>query len=188
MTFNGQNIGDSQVCIDLIADKFNLNIYPENESDKAISKAFQSMIEDRSINFLALERFAFSKFEEFQDLNSNIFPKFVRFMGGFIWGRIGKGMRKVSPFGKLSKEKLADKSFEILNSLSKFLDNKKFFFGDTMTLLDIVVFSYLTQIYFMSPDSSLIKKQAETIENLKEHHSMIKEMVYPDWDDLLYKD
>jgi glutathione S-transferase len=74
-----------------------------------------------------------------------------------------------------------------MKSLSQFLGSKKFFFGDQMTLLDIIVHGFTTQVYYMSPDCSKIKQGYETLQNMRQHCNTVKEIVYPDWEDLLYK-
>ena len=74
-----------------------------------------------------------------------------------------------------------------MKSLSQFLGSKRFFFGDQMTLLDIIVHGFTTQVYYMSPDSSKIKQNYETLQNMVDHCKTVKEIVYPDWEDLLYK-
>ena len=74
-----------------------------------------------------------------------------------------------------------------MKSLSQFLGSKRFFFGDQMTLLDIIVHGFTTQVYCMSPDSSKIKQNYETLQNMVDHCKTVKEIVYPDWEDLLYK-
>ena len=56
-----------------------------------------------------------------------------------------------------------------------------------MTLLDIIVHGFTTQVYYMSPDSSKIKQNYETLQNMVDHCKTVKEVVYPDWEDLLYK-
>ena len=72
--------------------------------------------------------------------------------------------------------------------LSQFLGSKRFFFGDQMTLLDIIVFGFTTQVYYMSPDASKIKQNYETLQNMVDHCKTVKEVVYPDWEALLYKE
>ncbi len=191
MTFNGENIGDSQVCIEKVADKFGLDIYQGLSAniDRAVSKAFQAMIEDRMIPMMAIERFGFFKWDDFKDINPSIFPKPMRFMSNFIWKTMGKGLRKANPgFAGLTHEQLAEKSKEYLECLSKFLGNNKFFFGnDCPSLLDTIVFGYTNQLFYMSPESSKIRLKAESFDNLVAHHKNIKETYFADWNELLHK-
>ena len=109
-------------------------------------------------------------------------------MSNFVWKQIGKGTKKTSPFGSLTHEQLANKSLNVMKSLSQYLGSKKYFFGDQMTLLDIIVFGFTTQVFHMSPDCSKIKQNYETLENIVQHNKTVKETVFPDWDDLLYKE
>jgi len=189
ITFNGVNHGDSQGCIDLLAEKFNVDVNPGmSDEDKAVYESFRALIEDRLIPMMALERFFWLKCDDFKELTPPIFPSMIpSFMHNFVWNHIGKGTKKTSPFGKLTHEELASKSLKVMKSLSQFLGSKRFFFGDQMTLLDIIVHGFTTQVYYMSPDSSKIKQNYETLQNMVDHCKTVKEVVYPDWEDLLYK-
>ena len=111
----------------------------------------------------------------------------LQFASNFIWGRMGKGQKKGSPFGSLTEEQLANRSYETLKTLSQYLGNKSYFFGDTISLIDIAVFGFTTQLYYMTPESSKMRQKAETLENIVQHNQNIKKTVFPDWDDLLHK-
>ena len=111
----------------------------------------------------------------------------LQFASNLIWGHIGSGTKKNSPFGKLTDEQLATRAYNNLKNLSQYLGDKQFFFGDNMTLLDIIVFGYITQLFCNTPDASKMKKKAESLENIVQHHQTMKKAVYPDWDDLLFK-
>lgn len=189
MTFNGVNTGDSQVCIKLLADKFKINYNAGlTEGEESVSEAFRALIEDRLIPMLALERFAFFKWDDYKDISQPLFPPIMQFASNFIWGRMGAGMKKANgPVGKLTEEQLANRAYINLKTLSQYLGNKKFFFGDDMTLLDMIVFGYATQILVNTPASSKMRQKAESFENLVQHHQTMKKTVFPDWDDLLFK-
>ena len=63
MTFNGKNVGDSQICIEMLADKLKKSMNPGmSESDQAISSTFQVMIEDRLIPCLELGMWPMSSY------------------------------------------------------------------------------------------------------------------------------
>ena len=52
----------SQGCIDLLAEKFNVDVNPGmSDEDKAVYESFRALIEDRLIPMMALERFYWLK-------------------------------------------------------------------------------------------------------------------------------
>ena len=46
-------------------------------------------------------------------------------------------------------------------------------------LLDIILFGVLTLFYYCTPESSKMFEIANSFENLKNHHSRLKEDIYP---------
>ena len=72
ITFNAVNSGDSQACIEILAEKFNIDINPGmSDDDKAVYEAFRALIEDRLIPMMALERFYFLKVS-YKDQNPSL--------------------------------------------------------------------------------------------------------------------
>ena len=67
ITFNGVNTGDSHACIKILADKFKINYYPGmSEAEISVSEAFRTVLEDRLVPMMALERFAYFKWDDFK--------------------------------------------------------------------------------------------------------------------------
>ena len=62
----------------------------------------------------------------------------LQFATTFLWNHVGKGIKSKSPFGTLTSEQLANRSYNTLKLLSQYLGSKKFFFGDTMSILDMI--------------------------------------------------
>merc|ERR1719491_2346399 len=106
ITFNGVNHGDSQGCIELLAEKFNVDPNPGmSDEDKAVYESFRAVLEDRLIPMMALERFYWLKCDDFKEVTPPIFPSMIpSFMHNFIWNHMGKGTKKTSPFGKLTRK------------------------------------------------------------------------------------
>jgi glutathione S-transferase len=124
-----------------------------------------------------------------------LFPPFVpetapRALEKIPWAIFGRKIRAtLKKVGYASKTR-ADIEAEAkghLKALSDFLDNKKYVFGDQMSILDCYVFGILTQLLFVSPASSNIRSAAESFDNLVNYHSRIKDLLYPDWVELVYK-
>ena len=138
---------------------------------------------------IALERFAFLKWDDFKDITQPLFPSWMMFASNFIWGQIGKGTKKASPYKTLSQENLGKKCLDTMKPLSDWLGTKRYFFGEeNLTILDIIVFGMTTQVFQMSPDKSEVKKNVQTLGNLVQHNKTIKEVIFSDWDDLLHKE
>ena len=71
---------------------------------------------------------------------------------------MGKGIKSKSPFGTLTSEQLANRSYNTLKLLSQYLGSKKFFFGDTMSILDMIgKVKCLTKIWPTVPDLVWLK-------------------------------
>ena len=181
MTFNKENYPDSQKCIDLLASKFEIDLFKGmSEEDKAISNSFKIMIEDRLIPCLDIERFYWKKWDDYKDLIPPFTPPALNFLSSTLWNMLGKGSKKKWGVGALPKEKLEEATSGYLDTLSKFLGTKKFMFGDEITLIDIIIFGVLTLFYYCTPEGSKMKEIAESFANLKEHNQRMKEKIWPD--------
>jgi len=66
------------------------------------------------------------------------------------------------------------------------LADKPFFFGDKPASLDVSAFSILAQIHFISEEVKfpLRDYMQESCTNLVGHVNRIKEMCFPDWEDI----
>ena len=151
-----------------------------SEQDKAISNSFKIMIEDRLIPCLDVERFYWKKWDDYKDLIPPLTPPKLNFLMSTLWNMLGKGTKKRWNVGSLTKEKLEGATEQYLETLSKFLDSKKFMFGDEITLLDIILFGVTTLFYYCTPENSKMKEIAESFENLKNHNTRMKEEIFPD--------
>ena len=85
----------------------------------------------------------------------------LQFATNFLWNHVGKGLKSKSPFGTLTPEQLANRSYSTLKLLSQYLGTKKFFFGDTMSILDMIGKIYMPKKH-MTTSLIRVKKTAST--------------------------
>ena len=139
-----------------------------------------SMIELKMGSERNIDRFYWKKWKDYENLIPPFTPPKLNFLSSTLWGMLGKGTKKRWGVGNLSHDKLEEATQELLGTLSTFLGDKKYMFGDNITLIDIILFGVLTLFYYCTPESSKMFEIANSFENLKNHHSSLKEDIYPD--------
>jgi len=99
-----------------------------------------------------------------------------------------KGAKKVKAqgMGMHKPEEIIEFGQNDIKVLSDMLADKPFFFGDEPTTLDVVAFASLAQIYFIDKEVkfSLRDYMQESCPNLVGHVNRMKEMCFPDWEDI----
>jgi hypothetical protein len=75
---NGEEMADSQFCIEYLSKKLNVNLNDHlNEQDQALSRAFMKMTEESLVWCMALQRFVIDPQPEYLG-----FSKFMSFYAG----------------------------------------------------------------------------------------------------------
>lgn len=188
ITFNGKDYPDSQLIIELLNDKLNVDLDKNlTEEQKAIAHSTRRLLEASWIWPFALDRWVYSK----QDFSKWLYLPIPRFLQKIMFIRFGAGVKKigdlagVTKFGRPQVEKFG---LQDLKALSVLLGNKAYMFGDEPTEVDCTVFGMTTMSLYASQDSSPFKIAIETeYTNLKEHNARMKERFYPDWEELKTK-
>lgn len=91
--------------------------------------------------------------------------------------------------GKYSREKLEQCAIDCISALSNLLGEKQYMFTeDSWSFLDISVFAATSQVLFVTPASSKVRKQLTKCLNLLKHHGRIQKMAFPDWTQLAYQE
>jgi len=196
--FNGEEIGDSALIIRDLGKHYNHDLdsflTPEQ---KRQAHATVSMIENHlwwcifSWRVADIQRFkAAIKIDLKTFLGCQNAPQWVV---DFVWKwKFRKGTRKVKAhgLGVHTPAEIEEFAHNDLNCLSEMLGDKTYYFGEQPSVLDIVSFSFISQMTFMdttleSVDFPLKTWIAESTPNLVEHMTRIKEKFWQDWDDIL---
>jgi hypothetical protein len=140
ITYNGENVDDSQFCIEYLANKLSKDLSENlNNVEKAIAHAFFKMVEESTRWCLVLQRFSYGKPED-ADL-----PWIV----SKILGRIVVKRTKSQGYGLHQKEEVYRIGKQDLKALDDFIGNKRFLFGDRPCNEDASVFAFLCMFLYM---------------------------------------
>jgi len=89
--------------------------------------------------------------------------------------------------GRHSEEELYGIAEKDLRAVSAALGDKKFLFGDKPCLADVSLFALVGNFIWALPKSPQEQLILNELKNLEDHAKRIKEMYYPDWDELTTK-
>ena len=110
----------------------------------------------------------------------------LKFVYKFVYARCRARVVRIQGMGTHSLNEMNDFGQNDLKVLSDVLADKPFFFGDKPASLDVSAFSILAQIHFISEEVKfpLRDYMQESCTNLVGHVNRIKEMCFPDWEDI----
>ena len=89
--------------------------------------------------------------------------------------------------GRHSEEELYGIAERDLLAVSAILGQKKFLFGEKPCLADVAVFAFITGTAWECPRSPFAEFTKAKAQNLLKHAERMKELYYPDWDDIISK-
>jgi len=195
ITFNGEDVSDSQFSIDHLVEKLgdDKDLSKDlTEEQKGVERAYRALLEDNQYWVYVAHAFTHGKGKATK-AEAPVFPA-PAFLQGFIFGQI---VKKVSAqahaqgMGRHSKEEVEKIGTENLRALSALLGDKDYFFGGSNpSLLDVVAFGNLAFVLAGEGADQLFfyKKVEEDFANLKRHFERIKARYWSDWDEKVYVD
>ena len=89
--------------------------------------------------------------------------------------------------GRHSEEELYGIAERDLLAVSAILGQKKFLFGEKPCLADVAVFAFITGSAWDCPRSPFAELAKSKAQNLQKQAQRMKELYYPDWDDIISK-
>ena len=89
--------------------------------------------------------------------------------------------------GRHSDEELYGIAERDLLAVSAILGQKKFLFGEKPCLADAAVFAFIIGAAWDCPRSPFAEFTKAKAQNLQKHAQRMKELYYPDWDDIISK-
>jgi hypothetical protein len=194
ITINGENISDSQLAIEYLTKKFNLDVNKGlDDKDLSVSRAMRFLIEQDFYWCLVQDRWVYPGGKHVPELFApwevvSLPTEVERFLIVNFASKMIAKQSFAQGMGRHSREEVESMGIKDLEAISTFLGNKTFMFGDEVTELDCVVFGFLCMILFCSPKESVYyNKVMKDLTNLVDFTERIKEKYWPDWADARYK-
>lgn len=175
----GRVMGDSNLIIDHLIKEYRLN---PNEGltpgQLAAGRALRYMCEESL--YWAMVYFRWMEDAGWVLIKEKFFsmvPWWLRPLAEWkIRGYVRKELH-MQGMGRHSREEIAAIACADLRALSDFLGDKPYFFGDAMTLADLVVFSVVAN-FLTGPFDSPVSRYAATLGNLSAHTGRVRERCF----------
>jgi len=183
ITYNNQDVADSSMCIDFLKNVTNVDMNGHlSESDKAIARAFQKLVEEELFWVLALWRWIYDKEDTVvkQMGNGKVKSFFIQKM---FQSRV-KGYAHGHGIGRHSQSEVMKIGEDDIKALGDFLGTKKYFMGDKASEVDCTIFGLLAEILYTSPTCPLTVFIKEKYTNLAEYCDRFKAEFWSDWEEI----
>ena len=89
--------------------------------------------------------------------------------------------------GRHTEQELCGIAERDLLAVSEILGQKKFLFGDKPCLADAAIFAFIAACAWDIPGSPIGQLTKSKAKNLDKHAQRMKELYYPDWDEIMSK-
>ena len=107
-----------------------------------------------------------------------VFYWLQRHYAKYLWGH-GIGRHSAQEINGIAERDLL--------AVSEILGQKKFLFGEKPCLADAALFAFIAAFTWECPESPLGLLTKAKAKNLDEHAKRMKELYYPDWDEIILK-
>lgn len=183
ISYNNQDVADSSMCIDFLKNVTNVDLNAHlSETDKAIARAFQKMVEEELTWVLSLWRWTYDKEETvLKQMGAGKIKGFM--MLKMFRSRI-KGYAHGHGIGRHSQTEVMKIGEDDIKALGDFLGSKKYFMGENVSEVDCTVFAILAEILYTSPTCPLTTFIKEKYTNLAEYCDRFKGEVWSDWEEI----
>ena len=172
ITLNGKKMGDSQLCLELLAETFHKDFSGHlSAEEKAVARAFQIMAEDHLYWVMLVWRWIYNGGSSLPLIQSDLHFA-VRYLRPVVVNRV-KSQVIAQGIGRHSQTEVMEMGLKDLRAISNFLGNllqhsllmlktliiiiysgtKSFLMGDQPIEADCAIFGMLAQILWNSPGS-----------------------------------
>ena len=191
MTFNKEDIADSQMCIDHV-----IKVMPDkdldshlSDVDRAVVLGFKSLLEDNLYFVFLMKRYAFDQTNFF--FENVLAPHRVLYLQNLptpFYNRL-IDQAKGQGIGLHTKEEILEIGHKDLKALSTFLGDKPYLMGENFTTVDCTLFAFICILFYGEREDDVTRVYVEQeLPNLKDHMLRVKATYWADWDDCLHKE
>ena len=171
ITLNGEDYSDSQLCIELLAKKFDKANHLSShlsESEQATATAFRVMAEEHLFWALELHLLVYTNGRHFEEIQSGL-PWFINIVRPLIIRRV-RNNAMAQGMGRHTQAEVFEMGAKDLRAISAYLAEKPFFTGQKATEVDCALFGILAVLLWNSPPGSpfgkIIKGDEATYNNV----------------------
>lgn len=184
--FNGKEIADSDFCTRFLSKEFHVDVDSHlSATERAIAHTIRTMLESNTYWTMVHARWLDSYGAVFRvRLFGTISPP-MRYLARFLNHRKVKNYMWSHGIGRHTPQEMYGIAERDLLALSEILGKKDFLFGDKPCLADAALFSFIVACNWAMPDCPMAILVQTKAQNLEEHAHRMKELYYPDWDELL---
>jgi glutathione S-transferase len=172
---DGRRIGDSGIIIETLIHERNLNPHAGLTAEQlAAARSFRYLCEESL--YWAMVHFRFIDEAGWQQIRKAYFaflPAWLRPIAEWKVRGYVREMLHMQGMGRHTGDEIAGIACGDLTALSEYLGHKPYFFGDTMTLTDIVVFSIVVN-FLSGPFDNAVTRHARTLANLAVHTDRVR--------------
>ncbi|KAL9961719.1 hypothetical protein ACROYT_G030719 [Oculina patagonica] len=186
--FNGQEIADSNFCIEFLKKKFQVDIDSHLSTiEKAIAHSIRTMLEENTYWTIVYYRWCSDYAPVIREKWFGDVPFPVRHLLFYLMQRHIRKDLWSHGIGRHSEQELYRIGEKDLLAVSEILGHKKFLFGEKPCLADAALFAFIAAFTWYNPESPLGLFTKSKAKNLDEHAKRMKELYYPDWDEIISK-
>ncbi|VDL77810.1 unnamed protein product [Nippostrongylus brasiliensis] len=183
---NGKPIADSQVIIWELQKHFSIDDKLVRE-ERGTARALERMVE-LSTNYALLQDKSVLNGEAFmsRSVSGLPLPTFVtNFMAKRFSDEIGRRVKRI--LGRLTRDELKEALRRDIQAIEDVLQDKKFLFGDKMTVTDCCVFGQLATTYYLPYRQLITDLLDDEFPRVRQYVQRIRNHYYPEWKDEGYK-
>jgi len=187
ITYNGEDVADSQMIIEYLTDKLELKTELKDDDEKVLVRGIRSVMEDNYFFCRMADMFVFGDAKDLDFMPTfspvNAFNKIItnRAVGAIAKQPIEQGI------GKHNKETVIKIAQDDLATVSLALGAKPYLLGNEPSDIDAVIFGFLAVTLNVSSANHEMPKLLEKFDNLKAHTERIKDQFWNDWEELCQK-
>jgi len=195
ITINGENIADSQIAMDFLTKKFNLDSNPGlGKEQLIISRGLRFMIEQDLYWVMANNRWVVEKGQHVPTFFAPLFPKYLAFLEPFmlqiLYSKMVAKQTYAQGIGRHTIQEQESMGLRDIQDLSDYLGDNTYLMGTTEpTEIDCVLFGFIVMFLYAAPkDNVYVQSILKNHQNLVKFVDRMKEKYWPDWEDCCYKD
>ncbi|KAK8747891.1 hypothetical protein OTU49_016213 [Cherax quadricarinatus] len=182
VTFNGEELADSQLILERLTEHFNLRNSLTKEL-QAIARAFVVMMDEHLIWGLRVWRYSIDCGAGFYECHLHV-PFIVSVALPFLCWRMRRALWHQG-MGRHTFAQVQSIVRKDLTAVSEFLGERRYLMGEELDAVDCVVFAHLANIVYNYHRSPFYVIVTEELPNLAGYVKRVRQRLWPDWNKCL---